>query len=632
MKQLLQVKDALRTLYHNESVQNGLWNFGRYAMETGKNCIYQICLMPSALFSVCSHPQTRRVTKDVLIIAITNVMPIVVINFTRDELQKHNEMETYNSMALMVFMYGAAAVFIGYFKAPKIVRSGVLTITSVRAIREMHAHKPMTLCQTAHCSLIRFLQGEIRDYIVYYSTEAFIWALSYTPYVGSLLYLVLGIPHRGRYILSSRLSSLCQRHQVVYLTEYSEIALALGLVHMMMAKTCAHYLERYSGIDSSYYHSALLQLLLPFALAIAKQISLPKPVLSSERHRIDPLLYLQSITGWFFDVFCKGLKVKLAKGELICFNPLDFHTSLHSIHRCRNLLNSPFLQVLGRYTLPSMFQSKEKFLGDAIIKPNWIALRSSSLQAIGSLFAIRKDLKVRFILLAPDAFFKLGLHLYFDIPAPLVGLILQGYRNSEVILKLLYLRSYLEGLDFDAKGNLKGFWGDFESFSWQEIAEKMEEDDFEDVQEEVKHCKEVLFQQAQAEQSAEWKLGSPMSAERSSQIMPKLIEDKFQAPPDPENKGLSHNQQRLSHDSNSFWSSHTKMSQAVNKALTVTNQLHSVLFTQHHQKKPKDLASDLESKPSDLSNRKRMKAVFFHDPVEVNTMIKKTAILNNHGT
>lgn len=479
------IRDAGTNIYHNASVANVVVGTASYSYKTVQSLFEQIAVIPKFAHSVIFHPSTRMVAGHVLRIAVEDLLPLVLVTFTNDMIQRHarnalddEESHAFLSMdtALMTGLHLLNAASWAYSVRKKLqmtVRTTVLTIEAGRALNGVNDAPKMTLCQEEKCSKLRFIQGSIRDTATFFATEAFISLTGYIPFAGGYVAAVLAVHHHGRYIMSVVLPDLCNRHQVEYLKEYSERTLSLGLGHAALSSLAVAGIEyspilavwckeaitqsilghaaspliapgfEYFTIPSVWYEAAIQQFMMFTSISMAAHMSLPPAIGQSLRQLPDPVAAYQALIGDIFDTLALGLKVKIPAMLKLPPSKIPWGKITNfAIEVWRH----PQARKVEYILIPRMLRSKQAFIRDPVIAPNWSGLRETSIVAIESIEKVRSYTLVKVGTLSPSISAS-TLWWIFGAPKSVIEILLKLLGNENFMTQVSKLRRKLEAMD-----------------------------------------------------------------------------------------------------------------------------------------------------------------------------------------
>jgi hypothetical protein len=411
--------------------------------------------------SMMHNVPTNTVARHLLQIAREDILPLVLVTYTNQLIQSHGknyleEEPAYPWLsiktALQIALYlGQAGTWI--YKTQKqtqlLVHSAIVTLEAPILLNKSRILAPSNVCLEAQCSTLRFAQGSVRDIVTFFATEFVISLIGYVPIAGGTTASVLSIYHRGRYVLTIVLPEVCNRHQVIYLKEHSELALSLGLGHFSSSFLLNKALEMSTGIPQIYYKSAIDQLLLIVQMSVAAHLHLPQPQKESKRTLPDPVLLYQDLIGFLFDVMLLGLKLKIPR----MMNARETEAFKESLKQLPwdNILK--FLQLIhdhpaAQILLPKLLRSTELFLADPIIAYDWEALRTCMITILETIEALNQHLAIRLSSLAPEAASTL-VQAVFGTPKFINKTLLQLIIDPDVIAVIRKWRSDLQMENFE---------------------------------------------------------------------------------------------------------------------------------------------------------------------------------------
>lgn len=456
------VKDSVthwgRTLWHRETVAD----MGNFSYQTISYLFQQIGVLPKVAYAMVNHPPTQKVVKHLARITVVDLAPLVIVSYTNHLLQtagqqhlNHHEapdqdpLSTSSYMTLQMGLYLlniATWAYSVHAKLKLLVNTTLVTLEAPPAINAINSLPPNTVCTEANCSTLRFLQGSVRDLTTYFATEAAISLIAYIPIVGGTSAALLSVYHRGRYVLTVVLPDLCNRHQVIYLREYPELALSLGMGHAASTRAITAMIEATTGISPVFYNTTIEQLTLITQMVLAAQLNLPTAPLSSSRSTTDPVRIYQDSIGYIFDVFSKGLKTMVLNREKPktvkeLLQTIPWSSLYEKINTCRDF---PLVHVV----LPRSLHNARNFINDPIVRDSWPTLQNKLVNILKIIQSIQVHPAVKLSSRAPESAITI-LWLVLGTPKPLTRIILQLLNDEEVVEQLRQWQIQLERLSID---------------------------------------------------------------------------------------------------------------------------------------------------------------------------------------
>lgn len=456
------VKDSVgywgSKLWHHKTVAD----VGSYSYKTVAFFFEQIGVLPKVVYEVANHPPTRKVVKHLAHITAVDLVPLVLVTYTNHFLQmagqnylddhenpEQDPLSPNSYMAIQVGLYllsAATWTYSAHAKLKLLVNTTLVTLEAPVAMNEIHASPPNTICAEANCSTLRFLQGSVRDLTTYFATEAAISVVGFIPYVGGTTSALLAVYHRGRYVLTVVLPDLCNRHQMIYLREHSELALSLGLGHAASVHAIDSMIEATTGISPVFYKATIEQITLITQMAIAAQLKLPHAPLTSSRSTTDPVRLYQDGIGYTFDIFSKGLKTMLLNRE----RPRSVKEIVKTIPWSE--ISSTMVRVrdfpLVHVVLPKSLHGSYEFINDPIIRDLWPTLQAKLVNALKLFQTIKDHPAVRLSSKAPESAITM-IWLILGTPKPVTRVLLQLLSDDEIIDQLRQWQNQLERLSID---------------------------------------------------------------------------------------------------------------------------------------------------------------------------------------
>ncbi len=441
-----------------------------YSYQTIAYCLEQIAAAPKVMRSVITHPPTRVVARHLLRMATEDLIPLVFVTYFNQCLQERGQTyldenpdaawlstNTAIQYSLYLIQLTSWAIRVNR-KTELITRMAIVTLEASPMLGKVNTSSTMTVCVEGNdpCTKLRFMQGSIRDLTAYWSTEAAIALIGYTPIAGGTLAALLSVYHNGRYVLTVALPDLCNRHQVVYLREHSELALSLGVGHAASSLVVNSLMEVATGIPRVFYAGAIEQFILMTQMSVAAHLRLPIAQKSSSRNLPDPVLYFQNGVGFIVDTLLLGLKAKIprmlkgrepgsnVKSLLINLSNTEYFWLTRLVKISQKMGASPLAHIV-----PRLLRTKQSFLQDPIISSNWAAVKISLVDTLKTIESLHNELLVQAASYTPDTAANL-VESIFGTPKFITKLLLQLVSDKEVIEQLRTWRYQIEKLHADS--------------------------------------------------------------------------------------------------------------------------------------------------------------------------------------
>ncbi|WP_133130429.1 hypothetical protein [Legionella yabuuchiae] len=446
--------------------KDSLTAISAYSYQTMHYLFEQGKALPAFTKSFIDHASTRTVANHLFRIAYEDVIPLVLVTYGTDLI--HAQCNTYiadedeQSSATTIFILKSSLHLLEtatwIFKVRKqtqlFVRTAIVTLEAPLLFNKNRSSPVMTVCTEAHCSTLRFVQGSLRDIVTYYSTELAISSLRYLPVAGNTLASFLLTYHNGRYLVSVALPEMCNRHQVLYLRQHSELAFSLGIGHAISSRTVNFLLEVLTKIPASYYASSVEQLIFIFHMNVAAHLTLPNPPKALTRTIRDPIHLFQSTIGFVFDALLVGLKTKIPSllpnqqpGGLIQTIKRAPWREIRNIHLWITSNSN------ARIFLPKLLHDLPSFLNDPIIKSNWPALQQSMLSLLNTIESLNQSRTIRWLSYTPNVTSRLN-ETMTGTPRLITTVALQLFTDPEFMRFATRLKNQLEELQMQSSFRL----------------------------------------------------------------------------------------------------------------------------------------------------------------------------------
>lgn len=423
----------------------------KVAYNLASHLLQQIIALPKILYSTIRDLKTRIIIKKIGHILKDDLIPLVLIAYAKNLIQKQAEaylkkspnpnwFSTNSLIQLSILLLKSAVSIYRMRKKIKILsRTAVLSIEAAESVNSNLKSTHPSPCIEEECSKLRFIKGTFRDLISYEATNIAITFIKYFPIIGKPLSIGLDSYHKGRYLVTATLASLevCNRHQEEYLKQYSELALAYGMVYVLLTELPALLIQRYTGIPPIFYKAAIQQLVLIIQVLMGKYINLPRLIKKSTRNLPDPVVAYVSFVGFLFDTLLAGLKKQLPR----LFKQTDTTIPWDNLlDLTKKLWRNPIIRGLKFIFLPRMLRSKQAFVRDRVIP--WNALRTKIIDTIKNIEHLQNNSFLKIVAKTPK-FAAKTLWLIFGTPKVLTELLLELINNPKFKNKLGDIRREL---------------------------------------------------------------------------------------------------------------------------------------------------------------------------------------------
>ena len=433
----------------------------RYVSTTANYIFDQIGTIPRVIDSVITHPPTRIIAGNIVRIAVVDLMPLVLWTYANQVIQENNDNPnqdwlSFDTMANTLSNLSQAATVAITIRQNIKLFSHLLMVT-IKAPTLNKSTPTVTVCTEANCTQLDRFEGLGRNLVVFWLTGAAINRVGNIPKVGPPLAALLMVFHYGRYILTIRLSALCDDHQLIYLREHPELVLALGLgaagsakaVNSLIGPLCstlANNLPAPAWMMStlmetatpSVLYSTIDQMMLIIHMCVAAHMTLPEPKNISTRTTIDPVWVFQDGASFLIDAQALGIQTKVQrlfeKQQLVSLRDrllrfkdkvlqLDWPTYNrrigHVVHHT---------QFITHLILPSMFQDLRSFVNDPIVRPEWRALQAKLIHVLKAIENSKDDIRVQIASViagvVPEVITQKAVRTWFGIPETATKLLL----------------------------------------------------------------------------------------------------------------------------------------------------------------------------------------------------------------
>lgn len=448
------IKEAVVSWKNDPLFINKAKKVGNYVYKVLQGIFQIISRSPDVVYTLATDPPMRTIAKHVGYISVYDVLLTGALSsawYLAESLSQEYLLDEESADAIKAT---GLLLLSGFFVAKSItnirntiqhsVHSAVLTLEFNEQLNKLNTNR-FDVCSSdfEQCTVKRYAQGAIRSTITFYMTEALLRQGD------NLITEALSIYHHGNYIMRTLLPGLCDRHQVEYLKEHSELVLSIGLVHFFVKKMMTTTLEESTGVPAVFYQAFFSEIAL-FLVAIAgMSMPLPAAVKESKRTIVDPVLFFQTTMGFLVDTFLAGLKVKFPQmmaqrtSETLWADILG-----EVIIQGSKLCTQPVKHVI----LPTMMQSSRQFLSDSVNHSYLERHRENIVFVLNALVSICNHPVVAGLLAIADSSDKareataIAVRVKFNVPPEIVILLVKLVHNKAFMEAVQDFRRTLEAL------------------------------------------------------------------------------------------------------------------------------------------------------------------------------------------
>lgn len=252
-----------------------------YASHACKQVWDQFTAIGSAVPTLVSNPEAKKIVEGMAYIAFRDVFPLIFINAVSEGTLAYIRKEKPEEMPWLPVYYlllsGFSLIDLG-IKAYTLrqgsqtfVRVLVLDTLGPAAFNSNKQIVPPNLCTELKCNEKRKIKGWGREPIILLANDALIGAISYFPLIGNYLSWILKVQFNGRYITRQVTPERCERHKAML----PESVLVLGLGYEMTCFLMNLLFEYTIGMPPFLCHRTLRHLLLLLHINLAAHLTIP---------------------------------------------------------------------------------------------------------------------------------------------------------------------------------------------------------------------------------------------------------------------------------------------------------------------------------------------------------------------
>ncbi|CAM4380423.1 MAG: hypothetical protein LEGION0403_FIIPPAGN_00696 [Legionella sp.] len=346
--------------------------------------------------------QSYKIIKAATNIAVYQIMPLVVVNMVNTSLQtavktgREQEEETtllYNTMVIPAATAIDWAVWVWTTQRSSHMLAQTLAIDTMGAAafnttKPKPKNKELTPCEKEHCNLKRKVKGSLREFFVLFLNDLLTGGVSYLPYAGEIVALILKTGFSGDLITRGANLDLCERHRAS--AERSKIW-SLGVAYVITEMLLDKALQSTVGIPSYAAHRTMRHMLMLFFINNATHMKIDY-VAPGKYTLLDPVVTYGKATGFLADVIISGSKAEIAR----LFQPQPNKKPLISVpdilRQLTAILNSDLerldrpkpshLKIVAKKIAPSIYYDSKAAINDPVFRIFWPDMHELGLDII----------------------------------------------------------------------------------------------------------------------------------------------------------------------------------------------------------------------------------------------------------
>ncbi|MFJ1269661.1 hypothetical protein ACD661_13940 [Legionella lytica] len=348
--------------------------------------------------------QSYKIIRAATNIAVYQIMPLIAVNMVNSSLQtavktgREQEEEAnllFNAMVIPAATAIDWAVWAWTTQRSSHMLAQTLAIDTMGAAafnttkpKPKTPNKELTPCEKEHCNLKRKVKGSLREFFVLFLNDLLTGGVSYLPYAGEIVALILKTGFSGDLITRGANLDLCERHRAS--AERSKIW-SLGIAYMVTEMLLDKALESTVGIPSYAVHRTMRHMLMLLFINNATHMKIDY-VAPGKYELLDPVVTYGKATGFLADVIISGSKAEIARLFQPQPNKKPFISVPDILKRLTAILNSDLerldkpkpshLKIVAKRIAPSIYYDSKAAINDPVIRIFWPDMHELGLDII----------------------------------------------------------------------------------------------------------------------------------------------------------------------------------------------------------------------------------------------------------
>lgn len=443
-----------------------------YVANTSVQFIDQAVALRTAIPSLIYNPASRKVLNSMSYIVVHDVLPVVGVNYINNSIQNYFRQKTpaealpwfsaYTGLltALNVADYAVRAYTLRQ-SAEALTHITLVDVLGPAAFNQHKKTKQLpSLCSTEKCTKKRQYKGGLREPLILLSNDLVTSGVSYIPYVGKPISLMLSTIFAGRYITRLVTPERCERHKAMM----QESVLALGLSYKASMFIMDNILKATVGMPPFMYYRTLQHLMLLLHINTAAHMTIPLITAEQTTISIDLFNAYEATSRFFADVIFEGLIKRIpidikfdpnARPLIPLSTALQYGTRLLKNDMEKEVVPKPgffssSLQTIRIWVTPNLFHSQRQLINDPIIKQYWPQIRTGAIESLEVIQQAGQSKIAATIALAPNAVAK-AVKLTTGIPKNITKLVLMLSQDSDFWDFMKALKLWFEQHDLNSE-------------------------------------------------------------------------------------------------------------------------------------------------------------------------------------
>lgn len=370
-----------------------------FAVNTIAHILAQGIALKDSVPALAS-PQSLKIVKAATHITLYQIAPLILLNLSNNYLQAllRPEKAEENNRALYQNLMISASTVIDwgvwlYISQRSSHMLGQTLAVDTMGAAAFNADKPPTPesqqpCETEGCNFKRKIKGSFREFFVLFFYDVFTGGVSYIPYAGEVMALLLKIGFSGDTIARSATLGRCERHR----TADPSLVTALGLCYVMAERLMDHALTSSVGIPPYLVHRTMRHLLFLSFANNATYMDIKYVASGKGTLPLDPIVAIAKASGFFIDMAIGGFKGEITKLFKASPDKKPFITlenffkeltvALNSDLEKENQRHPGFFKTTLKKAFPPIYRSTKEAVHDPVLSIFWPDIRELALEII----------------------------------------------------------------------------------------------------------------------------------------------------------------------------------------------------------------------------------------------------------
>ncbi|USQ13921.1 hypothetical protein J2N86_00800 [Legionella lytica] len=346
--------------------------------------------------------QSYKIVKAATKIAVYQIAPLILINMANASLQttvrngRDNEEDAsllYNAMVIPAATAIDWAVWGWTTQRSSHMLAQTMAIDTMGAAafnttKPKPKTKELTPCEREHCNFKRKVKGSLREFFVLFLNDLLTGGVSYLPYAGEIVALILKTGFAGDLITRGANLDRCERHRAS--AERSKIW-SLGLAYVVTEMLLDKALQSTVGIPTYAVHRTMRHMLMLLFINNATQMKIDY-VEPGKYDLLDPVVAYGKASGFLADVIISGSKAEIARLFQPQPNKQPFISVPDILRRLTEILNSDLerlnrpkpgpVKIVAKKIAPSIYYDSKAAVNDPVFRIFWPDMHELGLDII----------------------------------------------------------------------------------------------------------------------------------------------------------------------------------------------------------------------------------------------------------